>query len=103
MPEIFTPFTPILLSKYLFFGLMSIFGGIVHALVEKKNGPSERWTDTIILSFISGFCGCMWTLMALIVYPENTLIVGFSAGMGGFLSVRGLTILITHIRNKFLK
>lgn len=96
------PITSVIISKHIFFGLMALFGGVVHSLIAHRKGDTKGFSDIIALAFISGFAGAMWTLLALIYYPDNIYAVGFAAGMGGFMSVEGLAVLINYIKQKLL-
>lgn len=82
---------------------MAMFGGIVHALISLRRGETKNKWDFLALSLISGFCGVMWSLLALIYFPENIFIVAFASGMGGYMSVEGLAIVIVYLKNKFTK
>jgi hypothetical protein len=92
----------LLIYKYVFFGLMAFFGGIVHSLVTYRRGEIRNRWDFVALSVISGFCGMMWSLLTLIYFPENVFVIAFASGMGGYLSVEGLALIVIYFKNKFI-
>ena len=97
------PVTSLVISKWVIFSAWSVFGGITHALVEHRAGHVKSFVDGVILSFISGFCGMMWTLIAVRSYPNDWTIIGFAGGLGGYLSLQGLAMMANFLKNKILK
>jgi hypothetical protein len=95
------PITSTVISKWIVFTLWAALGGITHALVEKRKGGIKDLLDGFILALISGFAGLMWGLLALKFYPNDMVIVSFASGLGGFMSLEGLAIMSTYIKNKF--
>jgi len=89
-------------SKYLVFIAMAALGGLVHSLVEFRGGKTKGWKDFIALSVVSGFAGIMWSLLALTYFPNNIYLISFAAGMGGYLSVEGMALLMVTIKKKLL-
>jgi LydA holin phage, holin superfamily III len=97
------PFTSTIMSKHIFFGVMALFGGVVHALVKHRRGETKGVGDFIALSVISGFSGVMWLFIALTYFPENLYLIGFAAGMGGYMSTEGLTLIVIYFKERFAK
>jgi hypothetical protein len=95
------PITSATISKWIILTLWSALGGITHALVEKRKGGVKDLLDGFILALISGFAGLMWGLVAIKFYPNDVIMVSFASGLGGFMSLEGLAIMATYIKNKF--
>lgn len=93
------PFTSVKLSKIIIYCGFALFGGIVHALIAQRKGLTKDFTDLIALTFISGFAGAMWILVAVYFKPESQVIHLFAGGMGGYLSTEGLAMLVNNIRD----
>jgi len=96
------PITSTIIAKWLVLGLWAILGGVTHALVEKRKGGIKNFVDGVILSFISGFAGLMWGLVAVHFYPSDIVVVAFASGLGGFMSLEGIAIGVNYLKNKFL-
>lgn len=96
------PITSAMLSKYIVLGFLACFGAVTHTLVEKRAGRVTSFLDGLYLTIISGFASMMWLLIALNYFPNNIYIVGFVTGMGGYLSIEGLALIVTYFKNKFL-
>ena len=94
--------TSTMIAKWTVLTMWAILGGITHALTEKRKGGITSLTDGIILSFISGFAGMMWGLLAMKFYPQDLILIAFASGMGGFASLEGLAIILSYFKNKFL-
>jgi len=90
------------ISKYTAFIAMAALGGLVHSLVAFRGGKTKGWRDFIALSIVSGFAGIMWSLLALSYFPENIYLISFAAGMGGYLSVEGMALLVATLEKKLL-
>ena len=97
------PITSTMLAKWAVLAIWSVFGGIVHALIESRKGNTKNFWDGFVLALISGFAGAMWGLLALKFFEHDIIIVAFAAGMGGFMSVEGLVLIINALKNKYLK
>ncbi len=97
------PVTSVVISKWIVYTVWSAFGGITHALVEQRAGKVRSFIDGMILAFISGFCGMMWTLVAVHFYQDDFTIIGFAGGLGGYLSLQGLSVIVTVVKNKIIK
>ena len=97
------PISSTYISKWIILTLWSIIGGVVHALVEKRNGAIKNFSDGIALALISGFAGLMWGLMAIHFFPNDTVVLAFTSGMGGFMSLEGLVMIINYFKQRFLK
>lgn len=97
------PITSAVISKWILYTLWSAFGGVTHALVEHRAGHVKSFVDAVILSFISGFCGMMWTLVAVHFYPNDWTVVGFAGGLGGYLSLQGLVLIVQMVKDKIIK
>lgn len=93
------PITSVAISKAIMYGLVALFGGIVHALIAHRKGLTKGWVDVIALTFISGFAGAMWILVAIYFQPQNEIVHLFAGGMGGYLSTEGLAMLVNSLRN----
>lgn len=89
-------------SKYVAFITMAALGGLVHSLVAFRGGKTKGWKDFIALSVVSGFAGIMWSLLALSYFPENIYLISFAAGMGGYLSVEGMALLMATVQKRLL-
>lgn len=96
------PLTSVVISKWIVMGIWSIFGGIVHALTQHRRGTVKSITDGAILAFISGFAGMMWGLIAIKFYANDLVIVSFASGLGGFMSLEGLALVVNYVKKKFL-
>lgn len=92
------PISSTAVAKYIFYILSAIFGGIVHALVVQRNGGIKNKYDLLAVSIISGFAGTMWMLLALQFYPGSHFVIAFASGFGGYLSVEGLAMIATRLR-----
>lgn len=92
------PITLTILAKHLIFGAMAIIGGLIHALIAYRRGETRGIVDFTALALISGFAGVMWSLLALIYFPDNLYAIAFASGMGGFLSTEGLSMLTNYIK-----
>jgi hypothetical protein len=97
------PVTSVVISKWIALTIWAGLGGITHALVEKRKGEIASLLDGFILAIISGFAGLMWGLVSLKLYPNDILVVSFSSGLGGFMSLEGLALMITVLRKKISK
>jgi hypothetical protein len=93
------PITSVQLSKLIIYGCFAIMGGIVHALIAQRKGTAKGFADLLALTFISGFAGAMWILVAINFQPDNQIIHLFAGGMGGYLSTEGLAMLVNNIRD----
>lgn len=96
------PITSTILAKWVVLGVWAILGGVTHALVEKRKGGVKNFLDGLILSLISGFCGVMWGLIATHFYPNDVTVVAFASGLGGYMSLEGIAVMITYLKKKFL-
>lgn len=94
------PITAAVISKWAVMSLWAAFGGIVHALTEKRRGGVHSFADGVILAFVSGFAGMMWGLGAMKFYPNDMLVIAFASGLGGFMSLEGIAVLINYLKNK---
>lgn len=94
--------TSTMIAKYIVLGGWAALGGIAHALVEKRKGGVKNFVDGFILALISGFCGLMWGLIAINFYPNDIHVVAFMSGLGGFMSLEGLALMVTYIKKKFM-
>lgn len=92
------PITSVALSKAIIYGTVALFGGIVHALIAHRKGLTKGFSDILALTFISGFAGAMWILVAVYFQPHSEIIHLFAGGMGGYLSTEGLAMLINSLR-----
>lgn len=93
------PITSVAISKAIVYGLVALFGGVVHALIAHRKGLTKGFADVLALTFISGFAGAMWILVAVYFQPQNETVHLFAGGMGGYLSTEGLAMLINGIRD----
>jgi hypothetical protein len=96
------PVTSLAISKYIALAAWSVLGGITHALAEKRKGGVKNMLDGFILAVISGFCGLMWGLIALKLYPGDVLVMAFMSGLGGFMSLEGLALVVNYLKKKLL-
>lgn len=92
------PITSVALSKAILYGITAIVGGIVHALIAHRKGLTKGLGDILALTFISGFAGAMWILVAVYFQPQNEVVHLFAGGMGGYLSTEGLAMLTNSLR-----
>jgi hypothetical protein len=95
--------TSAIIAKWIILAVWAWFGGITHTLVEFRKGNIPSRKDGFMLAFISGFAGAMWGLMAMKFFPNEIIMIMFASGFGGFMSLEGLAVMATFIRNKFLK
>lgn len=95
------PITSVVIAKWIAYSIWSVFGGLVHTLTEHRKGRIRSWKDGMVLTIISTFTGSLWTLLALHVYPNDTAMVILAGGLGGFLSLNGLAMVLTYFKNKF--
>lgn len=96
------PITSVMIAKWAAGAIFSIFGGIVHALIQLSKGKVKTFKDFLILAVISGFCGVMWTLAALQFYGDNIYVIGFAGGIGSFMSLEGMAVMTNYLKSKFL-
>lgn len=94
------PITSAVISKWLVMGLWSLFGGIVHAISQHRKQKVTSLLDGVALAFVSGFAGMMWGLVAIKVYGQDLTMVAFASGLGGFMSLEGLAVLINYVKSK---
>jgi len=87
------------------------FGAIVHATgqlkIARDNGDDKfTFIDWLILIPLAGFAGMIFAIGASI-FTQNSTMINFAAGLGSFLSIRGLNIvsalLLDEVRNRLKK
>lgn len=92
------PVSSTMIAKYIFYAFSAVFGGIVHALIVQRNGGIKNKYDLLAVSIVSGFAGMMWMLLALQFYPNSHFVIAFASGFGGYLSVEGLAMIATRLK-----
>lgn len=98
-----TEITSVVFAKWIVLSFWSIVGGITHSLIQIRKGNVTTFLDGASLSFISSFAGAMWGMLAIKFYGTDITVVAFAGGMGGFLSVEGLVMLVNAFKRKYLK
>lgn len=81
------------LSVIIKHGSIALFGAIVQALVEHREGRSKTFTDLLILIAIGSFAGVMFGLLAINFFPHNQYISLSITGAGAVLGKEGLKVL----------
>lgn len=79
-------------------GLMAFFGAIVHAAKAYRSGSSRTWLDFITLTIMASFSGVMFALVGFALFPESGYLRIAFTGMGGYLGVEGMTLIIERFR-----
>lgn len=96
------PITSVTIAKFLVFGAASLMGGIAHILVEFRKGKIKNKKDGLALLFVSTFAGAVWCVISLKFYGDDILLAIFAGMFGGFMSLEGLAIAFSYLKNKFL-
>ena len=97
------PITSTALAKWIVVSVLAVLGGMAHTLTESRKGNVTSFKDGVMLMFISGFAGAMWGLLAVKFFGNDIITVAFASGMGGFMSIEGLVLIINTIKKKYLK
>lgn len=84
--------------KYILYFVTALFGGVAHALMIQRKGGLKGFWDGVGLATISGFAATMWLMLALNFFPEKIFLVAFASGFGGYMSVEGLAILASKLK-----
>lgn len=79
-------------------GLMAFFGAIVHAAKAHRAGNSKTWLDFVTLTIMASFSGVMFALVGFAFFPESGYLRIAFTGMGGYLGVEGMTLIIERFR-----
>jgi hypothetical protein len=90
-----TTFSLAELSKLM---IIPVIGALAHALDSVRTGKTKSLRDFFILSFISGFSGLMFLLLALAAAPNNIYVIGLVAGAGGWLGVEGMATITNFVK-----
>ena len=76
--------------------LIGAFGALVHATsrlkIARDNGEAFTFLDFFILSFLAGFSGLMFGLLAQVFFEDQNLI-NVATGLGAFLGIACVNIL----------
>lgn len=74
-------------------GIMSIFGGLAHALNARREGKVRSTGDVILLAILSAFFGFIIGLIGVSFFKENIYAISAMSGIGGWLGVESKTLL----------
>jgi hypothetical protein len=78
--------------------LMAFFGATVHAAKAHRAGSSKTWVDFITLTIMASFSGVIFALVGFGLFPESEYLRIAFTGMGGYLGVEGMTLIIERFR-----
>lgn len=87
------PISSVVIAKWILYGLGSLFGGVVHALIDLRAGKIKDTRDFMALAVISTFAGAIWCVLCQKIYDGDVLISLFGGMFGGVMSLNGLAIL----------
>jgi flavodoxin len=89
---------PITTAQVAVHGSLALFGAVVHASKAYRDGKSKTWVDFFTLTIMSSFSGVMFALVGLYFFADQVYLSTAMAGVGGFLGVEGLTLVIDKLR-----
>jgi uncharacterized membrane protein HdeD (DUF308 family) len=79
-------------------GMIALFGGVAHAINASRNGETKGWTDFTFLTILSSFFGLLFGFIAIHFLGANEYLTVSISGVGGFLGVESLKMIIPILR-----
>lgn len=81
---------------------MAIIGAIAHAINQHRTGKSKGLLDFFLLAVMSSFFGVMFGFLAVGLAPANEYFTMAAAGVGGWLGIESMGLIMVYI-NKIVK
>jgi len=94
---------PITTSQIAVHGTLALFGAVVHALDAHRKGKSKTISDFLALTVMSSFTGAMFSILGFNFFPDQVYITSALAGMGGWLGVEGLAVIVDKLKDLISK
>lgn len=80
------------------YGSVAMFGAIVNAILEYRDGHAKTWMDFFALVIIGAFSGLMFGLLALAIFPVDAVYMHMMfIGAGAVLGREGLKVISRRV------
>lgn len=90
---------PITTTQIMIHGGLALAGALTHASKAHRLGTSKTMVDFLTLTLMSSFSGVMFAILAFHLFVDQPYLTMAMAGVGGFLGVEGMAIIISRVQD----
>ena len=94
---------PITTTQIVIHGGLALAGALTHASKAHRLGTSKTFIDFITLTLMSSFSGVMFALLAFHLFADRPYLTMAMAGVGGFLGVEGMAVIVSRLQEMLTK